>query len=207
METSADSLIKEIDELLQPHATPLEPTVDEDVQSPQTALQKTMGMWSGVALIVSSIIGSGIFASPGPVLKYTGSVGMALLTWLFAGLLALSGALCYAELGSMFPVSGGEHPYLMKVYGSIPAFLFSWTGAILSRPASIAIITSICAEYAGRLIYYSHSANAFSPIFLKIISLIIILLLTAINCLSTRLGNALQNVCTVMKVTEFQCPF
>ncbi len=191
---SNESLFKEIDELLESHAVPLSLTT-ENTADPQ--LRKSIGLGSGIALIVSSIIGSGIFASPGPVLKYTESVGMALVVWFVAGLLALTGALCYAELGTMITDSGGEHPYLMRAYGSLPAFLFSWTGITVTRPASIAIICVICAEYVGRLIYFTHPGDAVSQVLIKFIAIVVIILLTAVNCLSTKAANRLQNVWSV----------
>ncbi len=118
-------------------------------------LGKSVGLINGLALIIGCVIGSGIFASPGPILTYTQSPGAALLVWLMAGLLAITGALCYAELGTMMPSSGGEHPYLMKAYdSSLPAFLFSWTGITVTRPGAIAIICIIFAEYVCRLIYF-----------------------------------------------------
>jgi amino acid transporter len=160
-------------------------------------LERSVSLTSGVALIVSSIIGSGIFASPGPVLLYTNAAGYSIITWLFAGLLALTGGLCYAELGTMIPSSGGEHPYLMRAFGSLPAFLFSWTGILVSRPASIAIVSTICAQYVSRLLFNDHSSAA-----IKLIAVSVIVILSTINCLSTKLNNSIQNVLTVLKVTS-----
>ncbi|RKO82723.1 hypothetical protein BDK51DRAFT_33922, partial [Blyttiomyces helicus] len=78
-------------------AIPLSSTLNK----PDTELAKNVNLWSGLALIVGMCIGSGIFASPGPVYRFTGSVGAALGVWLVAGLLAIAGGLCYAELGTM----------------------------------------------------------------------------------------------------------
>ena len=80
-----------------------------------------------LTLVVSLMIGSGIFASPGPVAMHAHSVGMSLVVWIICGLLACTGALSYAELGSEIPISGGEHAYLNHAYGSLLAFLYSWT--------------------------------------------------------------------------------
>jgi hypothetical protein len=90
-------------------------------------LQKEVGFVTGLTLVVGVMIGSGIFASPGPVALHAGSVGMSLFTWVVCGLLAWTGALSYAELGAEIPISGGEHAYLNYAYGSLPAFLYSWT--------------------------------------------------------------------------------
>ena len=71
-------------------------------------MAKSLTLLGGVSLIMGTMIGSGIFASPGSVLLHAGSVGTSLLAWFFAGLIALLGSLCYAELGTMIPSSGGE---------------------------------------------------------------------------------------------------
>ncbi|KAJ1547844.1 Large neutral amino acids transporter small subunit 1 [Nowakowskiella sp. JEL0078] len=163
-------------------------------------LPRTVTLWSGVSLIVGMCIGSGIFASPGPILGFSKSVGMSLFVWVLAGFLALTGSLCYAELGSMIQTSGGEHAYLMKAFGSLPAFLFSWTGILVTRPGSVAIITVTFSEYVVRLIYFDHPHGTAPEIFAKIIAIICVLLLTVINCMSTRLGTLIQDVFTVLKI-------
>ena len=72
------------------------------------AAGKSLGVWNGVSFIVGTMIGSGIFASPGSVLLQSHSVGMALLAWVAAGVIALMGAASYAELGTALPANGGE---------------------------------------------------------------------------------------------------
>lgn len=138
-----------------------------------------MSLFSGISFVLGMIIGSGIFASPGPVLQYTGgNIGLSLFVWIFSGILAILGGLCYAELGTRMPKSGGEHPYMMAAYagvegdeihgyktstavgdddsfhevaiekrvrgwGSLPSFLFTWTGAVATRPGRYTIISYI----------------------------------------------------------------
>ncbi|KAJ3299394.1 hypothetical protein HK104_009095 [Borealophlyctis nickersoniae] len=180
------------------HAFPLASTLSKS----DTNLPENVSLWSGLALIIGMSIGSGIFASPGPVFAHAGSVGAALGVWIMAGLLSLSGAVSYAELGAMIPESGGEHPYLMKAYGSLPAFLFSWTGTTVTRPGSVAIITVIFAEYVCRLIYFQHPVGASPAWLVKLIATICIVGLTAVNCLSTRLGTAVQDLFTILKLAS-----
>ncbi|KAJ3062386.1 b(0,+)-type amino acid transporter 1, partial [Quaeritorhiza haematococci] len=145
------------------HAFPLSLSIARSPRTPNTSsgtdLAKTVTLFNGVALIIGMCIGSGIFASPGPVFMYTQSVGGAILVWIAGGVLAITGALCYAELGTMMPTSGGEHPYLMRAYGSLPAFLFAWTGITVTRPGSVAIICVTFADYFGRLLYYAIHFN------------------------------------------------
>ncbi|KAJ1330462.1 hypothetical protein BSLG_009380 [Batrachochytrium salamandrivorans] len=164
-------------------------------------LDRTVSLWSGIALIVGVSIGSGIFASPGPAFEYAGSVGGAIVVWIVAGLFAMAGGLCYAELGTMIPSSGGEHPYLMRAYGPIPAFLFSWTGMSITRPGSLSIITVICAEYAGRLITYgTNSTNPAPSLLVKAIAISIVVILTFINIISARASTVLQNALSLLKL-------
>lgn len=97
------------------HAIPLSLSINKI--SDEEALGKSISLFSAITLIIGMCIGSGIFSSPGPVLLYSSSVGLALFIWFVAGILAITGALCYAELGTMIPTSGGEHPYLKRAYG------------------------------------------------------------------------------------------
>ncbi|XP_065519356.1 B(0,+)-type amino acid transporter 1 isoform X2 [Lathamus discolor] len=123
----------------------------QSIQShePQTMnLQKEVGLISGICMIVGTIIGSGIFVSPKSVLANVGAVGPCLTIWAACGILATLGALCFAELGTMITKSGGEYPYLMEAFGPIPAFLFSWTSLLVTKPSSFAIICLSFAEYA-----------------------------------------------------------
>ena len=103
-------------------------------------LQRKLGLVSGICLIVGTMIGSGIFASPRYVMENSGSVGLTLIVWSLCGVLAMFGALSYAELGTMIPLSGAEYVYLLKGFGALPAFLFSWTSVIVLKPSQVAII-------------------------------------------------------------------
>uniref|UniRef100_A0A8B9VBG1 B(0,+)-type amino acid transporter 1 n=1 Tax=Anas zonorhyncha TaxID=75864 RepID=A0A8B9VBG1_9AVES len=110
-----------------------------------------VGLISGICMIVGTIIGSGIFVSPKSVLANAGAVGPCLVIW--AAHFLFSGALCFAELGTMITKSGGEYPYLMEAFGPIPAFLFSWTSLLVTKPSSFAIICLSFAEYASAPFY------------------------------------------------------
>lgn len=103
-------------------------------------LERKLGLVSGICLIVGTMIGSGIFASPRYVMENSGSVGLTLIVWSLCGVLAISGALSYAELGTMIPLSGAEYVYLLEGFGALPAFLYSWTSVIVLKPSQVAII-------------------------------------------------------------------
>lgn len=103
-------------------------------------LERKLGLVSGICLIVGTMIGSGIFASPRYVMEKSGSVGLTLIVWSLCGVLAMFGALCYSELGTMIPLSGAEYVYLLEGFGALPAFLYSWTSVIVHEPSQVAII-------------------------------------------------------------------
>ncbi|CAH1758534.1 1784_t:CDS:2 [Entrophospora sp. SA101] len=177
-----------------------------ETQRNPTHLEKEVTFMNGLTLIVGLMIGSGIFASPGPVAVHAGSVGMSLIVWLVCGFLACTGALTYAELGSEIPISGGEHPYLAHAYGSLPAFLFSWTAITCLKPGGNAIIAVIFAEYINRIIYHSIFGEDTSPshdtrLWLnKIVASICIIVLSLINSYSVRLATRTQDIFTVLKL-------
>ncbi|XP_074522493.1 b(0,+)-type amino acid transporter 1 isoform X2 [Halichoeres trimaculatus] len=162
-----------------------------------TVLQKDVGLFSGICLIVGTMIGSGIFISPKSVLLYSGAVGPCLIVWAACGVLATLGALCYAELGTMITKSGAEYSYLMEAYGPVPAYLFSWTTVMVLKPSAFAIITLSFAEYASTPFY----PGCNPPVLVtKCLSAAAILLIVSVNCLSVKLANYVQNFFTAAKL-------
>ncbi|KAJ3305306.1 hypothetical protein HDV03_001599 [Kappamyces sp. JEL0829] len=172
-------------------------SLSKSLHRSEVELDKVVGFWSGLSLIIGGIIGSGIFASPGPVLLDVESVGASLCIWVIAGIIAMMGGLCYSELGTMIPESGGDHPYLLRAYGQLPAFLFSWTNVLASRPGSIAIIVTTCAEYLARLLVPSTPSNSMLA---KALGIAILSLLTLVNALSNRAATSVQTVMTAGKL-------
>eukprot|EP01062_Namystynia_karyoxenos_P057922 TRINITY_DN4913_c0_g1_i1.p1 TRINITY_DN4913_c0_g1~~TRINITY_DN4913_c0_g1_i1.p1 ORF type:complete len:578 (+),score=140.76 TRINITY_DN4913_c0_g1_i1:78-1736(+) len=116
-----------------------------------TALPRHLSAVGGAAVIAGTIVGSGIWVSPGAVLRRAGSPGASLLLWVVGGVAALLGGLSYAELGSAMPQSGGEAVYLRRAYGEQLAFLFAWTNSCVTRPSSIAIVCNVCGDYLSRV--------------------------------------------------------
>lgn len=126
--------------------------VDEPVGN-TVSLRRSLGVPGGIAFLVGTIIGSGIFATPKWVLFNVGSVGMSLVIWTICGIISLFGALCYSELGTMIPRSGAEFQYLLEAYGSLPAFLFSWTFVLFQRPASQIMVLLVFGSYVIEAIF------------------------------------------------------
>merc|ERR1711983_114470 len=107
-----------------------------------------MCLLNRVTVIVGSIIGSGIFISPGGVLMNTGSVGMSLTVWLASGIFSMVGAYCYAELGCMIKKTGGDYAYVMETFGPFLAFIRLWVECIIVRPCSQAVVALTFSIYA-----------------------------------------------------------
>jgi APA family basic amino acid/polyamine antiporter len=156
-------------------------------------LPRKLTLFDGAALLVGSVIGSGIFVVPSLIAQRIHEPGLVIAIWLFSGLLVLCGALALAELGTMMPESGGLYVYMREAYGPFWAFLYGWTIMLVVIPGSLAALT------AAFLIYLKH----FVPLTLgleKALGIGLLLGLGFINARGTRLGAGVQNLFTLLKV-------
>lgn len=128
------------------HVTPSSET-SSSAPSETVKLKRTLGLFSGVTLILGTIVGSGIFVSPKGVLDESGSVGLALVIWTLCGVICLIGALCFAELGTVITKSGGMYAYIHEAFGDFTAFLYLWLSLWVIFPAANAVIALTCAQY------------------------------------------------------------
>lgn len=157
-------------------------------------LKRTLGVRDLILLAVGTVIGSGVFIVPSAVLRNTGgSVSLALLVWLFAGVLSLLGALTYGELGAMDGGSGGLYAYIRDAFGSFAAFLYGWTLFLVISSGSVATLAVATASYMGQLVELSELAK-------KAIAVLMIVLVTWTNVRGTRQSASVQNVTTLLKV-------
>lgn len=147
--------------------------------------------------MIGLIIGSGIFSSPASVNINAGSPGASLIVWTVAGILAWTGAASYAELGGAIPLNGGAQVYLSKIFGEWAGFLFTWCAVCVLKPGSAAIIAIIFGEYFVRAII---GPDAMDNVWLnKAVALTGLVLVTLLNCVSTKLGTRSADVFMFMK--------
>jgi basic amino acid/polyamine antiporter, APA family len=156
------------------------------------ALARQLGVWSAIAIVVGSMIGSGIFRVPSATAAQVGTPGGMMLVWVAGGLVALCGALTLAELAALYPRAGGIYVYLNEAYGSLTAFLVGWLFLVIA-PASIGAVALVFAEYLGRLFPVLHDGT-------RLVAAAAVTLVAAWNYRSLRFGAAVQNLSSASKV-------
>src|SRR5262244_351785 len=118
-----------------------------------SSLLRTLRLRDLLLLFIGSVIGSGIFLTPGLILRQLdGSVGLSLLVWILGGVLSLLGALTYAELAAANPEAGGLYCYIRDGFGRLPAFLYGWSLFLVIASATIAALARAFARYLGEVI-------------------------------------------------------
>src|SRR5580765_2383077 len=123
--------------------------------SPEPQLARDLNVGHASAVVVGTIIGSGIFLVPSEMMQAVGSAKLVYLAWFVGGLLSFFGALTYAELGAMRPQAGGEYVYVRDAYGPLAGFLYAWTTFLISKPASIATVTTGFVRILGTFSIFS----------------------------------------------------
>lgn len=160
-------------------------------------LKRELGIIGAVSFIAGTMMGSGIFISPQYVLSAIGSPGASFVVWACCGLIAMTGGLCYAELGTVIPESGGEFIYMLRTAGKVVAFMFVFSFIIIMRPASATGIALSFAEYVVAPFYMGCSPP---QLVVKCVAAGGIMVLAVINSLSVRLATAIQVVSMAVKV-------
>ncbi|XP_027056741.1 b(0,+)-type amino acid transporter 1-like [Pocillopora damicornis] len=169
-------------------------------QKSYVGLQRKLGLTSGISLIVGTMIGSGIFASPRYVMENSGSVGLTLIVWSLCGVLAMFGALCYSELGTMIPLSGAEYVYLLEGFGPLAAFLYSWTSVIVLKPSQVAIICLAFGAYVIEPIFPGCGDREDLQPVVKLLAALAIGIIMFVNIASVKWASRMQVIFTVCKM-------
>jgi len=173
-----------------------------EVQFQSENLERKLGTFSATAIVVANMIGTGIFTTSGLLAAQLPSPGWVLLCWIFGGMIAIAGALCYAELATRMPEAGGEYVYLKKLYHPALGFLAGWTSLIVGFSAPIAAAAMGFSEYiyAGLDSKLLHLNSTQLVFFNKGIAIAVILIFTSLHYLGLRLGSRVQNVLTILKI-------
>ncbi|KAM3964622.1 L-type amino acid transporter minidiscs [Aphomia sociella] len=167
-------------------------------------LKKELSLMNGVAIIVGVIVGSGIFVSPTLVLKHSGSKGMALIVWVLSGFLSMVGALCYAELGTMIPKSGGDYAYIGEAFGALPSFLYLWVALFILVPTGNAITALTFAQNILKPLWPACVPPADA---VSLIAALITCFLTVINCYNVKWVTRVQDSFTAAKILALLVTF
>ncbi|CAG9566757.1 unnamed protein product [Danaus chrysippus] len=167
-------------------------------------MKKELSLLNGVAIIVGVIVGSGIFVSPSHALQRAGSKGMSLIIWVLSGLLSMIGALCYAELGTMIPKSGGDYAYIAEAFGDLPAFLYLWVALFILVPTGNAITALTFAQYILKPFWPVCEPPSDAVI---LVAAIVTCFLTALNCYNVKWVTRVQDSFTAAKILALLLTF
>ena len=173
----------------------------------QPELIRGLGLRDATALVIGTIIGTGVFLKTTPMAQAVGAPQWVLLAWVVAGMLSLAGALTYAELGALLPQAGGEYVYLRAAYGDLPAFLFGWMRIAVGGAGSIAIAGVAFATFLSSVVpldavWVKKSFLVLGEKFdwqfglKQVVAVLVILVCAALNCLRVVFGGRIQFVLT-----------
>jgi amino acid transporter len=182
-------------------------------------LVRGLGAWASAAIVVGTMIGTGIFLKPAEMAREGRFVSVVFAAWIVGGVLSLFGALAFAELGAMIPEAGGEYAYLRRGFGPLWGFLFGWMHSIVGRPSSLASIgaglvrfLSFLVPAVGAPIFTMHIAMPglthwiapydFVFTWAQPLAVFWIVGMTVVNYLGVRLGGAVAVFLTAIKITS-----
>ncbi len=153
----------------------------------------TLALKDAVAMIVGIVVGAGIFRTPSLVAANVTSETYALLLWVAGGAISLVGALCYAELTTTYPHTGGDYHYLTRAYGKTLSFLFAWSRVTVIQTGSLALLSFVFGDYASQLL----RLGDYSP---SIYAALLVVTLTGLNVMGVHMGTRTQNLLTAVEV-------
>ncbi len=154
---------------------------------------RVLNVVDAIALTIGIVIGAGIFRTPSLVAANVDSGGMMLGVWLAGGFISLVGALCYSELTTAFPNTGGDYHFLMRAFGKKTAFLFAWARLSVIQTGSIALLSFIFGDYASQIYWLGEFSSV-------IYAGIVVILLTSINIIGIHTGARTQKFLTALEI-------
>jgi len=162
-------------------------------------LPRRIGMWTGVAILIGSTIGSGIFRSPAGIADKVPGPLPLLAVWVTGGLFALCGALTLAEAAGAYPQTGGVYVFVREAWGRLAGFLFGWSELVMIRAASLGALSTTFSEYFIRVTGHDPTAAPYNG-YVHYIAAAAIILAGASNYFGIRAAGTIQNVTTIAKV-------
>ena len=173
-------------------------------------LARDLGAGHATAIVVGTIIGSGIFLVPTEMMQAAGSAKLVYLAWVVGGLLSFFGAMTYAELGAMKPQAGGEYVYIRDGYGPLPAFLYAWTWFLIAKPASIATLATGFVRVLGtfpsmNFLSWNIVSSPFAISYGQLLAIAAAILISALNYIGIKRAGDFQLVFTLLKVAIILC--
>src|SRR6266550_2309528 len=163
-------------------------------------LARDLRLSHATAVVVGTVIGSGIFLVPAEMMQAVGSAKLVYLAWFVGGLLSFFGALTYAELGAMKPQAGGEYVYVRDGYGPLAGFLYAWTWFLIAKPASIATVVTGLVRILGTFQIFSFFST-------NIISAPLAITWGQVVAIAAAILISMLNYIGVKKAGEFQLVF
>ena len=160
--------------------------------SPDESLARKLGVFDATMIVMGGIIGSGIFINPYVVAKEVHTSALILGAWILGGLTALAGAFIYAELAVLRPNLGGQYAYLRDAFHPAVAFMYGWALLLVMQTGGMAAVAVTFAIYAKKIIAI--------PLPEGILASLVLIILSAINCLGVRYGSSVQNFLMVLKI-------
>ena len=174
------------------------PSGEYDLQDAPGGLPRRIGLWSAVAILVGSTIGSGIFRSPAAIADRLPGPLPLMAVWVTGGLFALCGALSLAEIAGAFPRTGGLYVFIREGWGKLPAFLFGWSEFVIIRAAALGAIATTFAEYSLRFFGYDTSIAPYD-VYDNYLAAVAIVFTASLNIIGVKWGSLVQNVTTIAK--------
>jgi basic amino acid/polyamine antiporter, APA family len=174
--------------------------------APATDLERAIGFWAGVAIVIGSIVGAGIFRTPAEIARALPNPKLVLGLWVVFGLVSLCGALTLSELASRFPRTGGTYVYLQEAYGDAAAFTFGWMYLVGAIPASLGALAMVFSEQLAEL-STGHPAATASPELIKGFAVMVVVVLTIVNVVGVAFAARVQGLFTLVKMAALAAIF